>query len=70
MGKPSWNIVNNIIAIRKLKFNFTPLARMKEEGHMNATGAAAFYLKNRPSGMTIRKMFKPAIANCECMLKK
>ena len=56
--------------MKNSKYRFTPLIGMDEEGHKNAPGAAMFYLINKPKGMTLRKMFKPAIDNCECMLKK
>ena len=68
--KPTWNLINNGMGLLESKYRFTPLIGMDEEGHKNAPGAALFYLINKPKGMTLRKMFKPAIDNCKCMLNK
>ena len=70
IAKPAWNVANNVIGVKNSKYRFTPFIGMDEEGHRNAPGAALFYLIHKGDGMTMEKMFKPAINNCKCMLNK
>ncbi len=70
IAKPAWNVANNVIGVKNSKYRFTPFIGMDEEGHRNAHGAAMFYLIHKGDGMTMEKMFKPAIDNCKCMLNK